>query len=249
MYEQILLALISLIANTFSALAGGGAGLIQLPVLIFMGLPFSLALATHKVATVALGVGATIKHIRAGHTGWKFVLFMLVCGVPGVILGALFILDVADRHAEITLGILTLGLGIYSWIKPSLGLVSSPAHRDRSGFIFGATGLFIIAFINGSLSAGSGLFATMWIVYWFGFEYKRAVTYVLIAVGLFWNASGAITMGIVADVHWAWLPALLFGSLLGGYLGAHLALKAGNQWIKRIYEIVTLCVGLKLIMG
>jgi uncharacterized membrane protein YfcA len=56
-------------------------------------------------------------------------------------------------------------------------------------------------------------------------------------------------MGIVADIHWAWLPALLFGSLLGGYLGAHLALKAGNQWIKRIYEIVTLCVGLKLIIG
>jgi uncharacterized membrane protein YfcA len=249
MYEQILLAFISLIANTFSALAGGGAGLIQLPVLIFMGLPFSLALATHKVATVALGVGATIKHIRAGHTGWKFVFFMLIFGVPGVILGALFILDVADRHAEITLGILTLGLGIYSWIKPNLGLVSAPKHRDKSGFVLGGLGLFVIAFINGSLSAGSGLFATMWVVYWFGFEYKRAVTYVLIAVGLFWNASGAITMGIVADIHWAWLPALLFGSLLGGYLGAHLALKAGNQWIKRIYEIVTLCVGLKLIIG
>lgn len=249
MFEQLLLALISVVANTFSALAGGGAGLIQLPVLIFMGLPFSLALATHKVATVALGLGATIKHMRAGHTGWRFVLFMLFCGVPGVVLGALFILDVPDRDAEITLGILTLGLGIYSWIKPDLGLVGVHKHRDTAGFAWGGTGLFVIAFINGSLSAGSGLFATMWIVFWFGFEYKRAVTYVLIAVGLFWNASGAITMGVVADVHWAWLPALLFGSLLGGYLGAHLALKAGNQWIKRIYEIVTLCIGLKLIWG
>ena len=46
--EQILLFLIAVVANWFSALAGGGAGLIQLPILIFMGLPFPLALATHK---------------------------------------------------------------------------------------------------------------------------------------------------------------------------------------------------------
>jgi uncharacterized membrane protein YfcA len=51
-------------ANLFSAFSGGGAGLIQLPVLIFLGLPFAVALATHKVASVALGIGATIGHLR-----------------------------------------------------------------------------------------------------------------------------------------------------------------------------------------
>jgi len=33
MFEQLLIFIISLIANIFSALSGGGAGLIQLPVL------------------------------------------------------------------------------------------------------------------------------------------------------------------------------------------------------------------------
>jgi hypothetical protein len=55
--QHLVLFVIAIIANWFSALAGGGAGLIQLPILIFMGLPFSLALATHKLATVALGIG------------------------------------------------------------------------------------------------------------------------------------------------------------------------------------------------
>ena len=36
--ELVLLFFISVVANWFSALAGGGAGLIQLPILIFMGL-------------------------------------------------------------------------------------------------------------------------------------------------------------------------------------------------------------------
>jgi uncharacterized membrane protein YfcA len=49
MLDQIILFFISTIANIFSAFAGGGAGLIQLPVLIFMGLPFSVALGTHKL--------------------------------------------------------------------------------------------------------------------------------------------------------------------------------------------------------
>ena len=44
---QLLLFLISLLANLFSAFSGGGAGLIQLPALIFLGLPFVVALATH----------------------------------------------------------------------------------------------------------------------------------------------------------------------------------------------------------
>jgi uncharacterized membrane protein YfcA len=39
------------------------------------------------------------------------------------------------------------------------------------------------------------------------------------------------------------------GSLLGGYLGAHLSIAKGNRWIKRAYESVTLLVGVKLIIG
>ncbi len=64
MIEQFIVLITSLIANTFSALAGGGAGLVQFPVLLFLGLPFSVALATHKIASVALGVGALVRYFK-----------------------------------------------------------------------------------------------------------------------------------------------------------------------------------------
>ena len=38
-------------------------------------------------------------------------------------------------------------------------------------------------------------------------------------------------------------------TVIGGYLGAHLAIVKGNKVIKRAFEAVTLLIGLKLIIG
>ncbi len=246
---QLLLFLVSLIANVFSAFSGGGAGLIQLPALIFLGLPFAVALATHKVASVALGAGATVRHLRESSLERRFTLFVLGAGLPGVVLGASVILQVPGRTAEVALGVLTTGLGAYSWLKADLGQVYAPAHRDARGLVIGASALFAIGVLNGSLTSGTGLFVTLWLVRWFGLDYRRAVAYTLVLVGLFWNGAGALTLGLLGEIRWAWLPALLLGSLLGGYMGAHLSIVKGNRWIKRGFELLTLGVGVKLIVG
>jgi len=247
--EQLLLFVISLIANIFSAFAGGGAGLIQFPVLIFLGLSFSIALATHKIASVALGVGATVRNLKEGGLNKSLTLSMLLFGLPGVILGANIILFVPDRSAEILLGILTTGLGTYSVFKPQLGIHNDSFNISRQSHLIGGIVLFVIGILNGSLTSGTGLFVTMWLVRWYGLNYKRAVAHTLILVGLFWNGTGAITLAMLSEVKWNWLPALLLGSLFGGYIGAHLAIVKGNKWIKRVYETITLLVGLKLIIG
>lgn len=249
MYEYILLFIVSLIANAFSAFAGGGAGLLQLPALIFLGLPFSVALATHKLASVALGIGATIRHFRERSLNWRFSLVILGTGLPGVILGASLVLRVPDRAAELSLGFLTMGLGIYSILKPDLGQKAEQAHRSLAGYLIGGSVLFGIGVLNGSLTSGTGLFVTLWLVRWFGLDYKRAVAYTLVLVGLFWNGSGALTLGLQGTIRWDWIPVLLVASLLGGYIGAHYSIIKGNRWIKRVYETVTLLVGLKLILG
>lgn len=247
--EQLALFVVSLLANLFSAFSGGGAGLVQLPALIFLGLPFGIALATHKVASVALGLGATARHLRERSLEVRFALIMLGFGLPGVVAGAGVILNVPERAAEIALGLLTAGLGVYSVLRPELGQVDAPRHRRGAGLLAGGAGLFSIGFLNGSLTSGTGLFATLFLVRWFGMDYKRAVAHTLVLVGLFWNGTGALTLGTLGEIRWGWLPALLAGSALGGYLGAHLAIKKGNRWIKRGFEAVTLLVGAKLVVG
>ncbi|MBX2857200.1 MAG: sulfite exporter TauE/SafE family protein [Cellvibrionaceae bacterium] len=247
--EQALLFAIALSANTLSAIAGGGSGLLQLPALIFLGLPFSVALATHKIATVALGAGATLKHLKNQSTDWRFSLLILAAGLPGVVLGAKLILRLPEQTAKALLGLLTIALGIYSLLKKQLGQRYSPKHGDLSGHLCGGTGLFIIAVLNGSLASGTGLFVTLWLIGWYGLDYKRATAYTMILVGLFWNGAGALTLSVLTPLKWQWLPALILGSLLGGYLGAALAIKYGNPLIKRLFEAVTISVGVSLLIG
>ncbi|KGJ90484.1 sulfite exporter TauE/SafE family protein [Thalassotalea sp. ND16A] len=248
MLEHILLFIISLVANTLSSLAGGGAGLLQLPVLIFLGLPFGIALATHKIASVALGLGASIKYLKTGGYRWQLVAIMIGGALPGVVLGANVILQIPANIAMLSLGCLTIALGIYSIVKPHLGLQDELKNLSVKGYFIGALGLFLIGILNGSLTSGTGLFVTMWLIYWFGMGYARAVSYTLVMVGILWNGAGAITLALISAVQWSWLPALLLGSLLGGYLGAHIALTKGNTLVKRTFEVMTIVTGLALLL-
>ena len=249
MFDQVILFVASLAANFFSALSGGGAGLIQFPILIFLGLPFGVALATHKVASVALGLGATLRHFRESHLERRFSLIILGAGLPGVVLGAATILQVPEKLATLLLGVLTFSLGLYSIFKPRLGMDYEP-RNDRGGpLLAGMAGLFIVGFLNGSITSGTGLFLTLWLIRHFGLDYKRAVAYTLILCGVVWNGTGALVLGVLGTIAWDWMPALLAGSVIGGYLGSHVAIRKGNLWIKRTFEVVTILIGLKLIFG
>ena len=63
---------------------------------------------------------------------------MLLAGVPGVVLGGSLILQVPDRWAEIALGLLTGGLGVYSMMKSELGQHYAPATSRSARLIFWA---------------------------------------------------------------------------------------------------------------
>jgi uncharacterized membrane protein YfcA len=246
--DSFFLLLIAMIANGLSAIAGGGAGLLQLPILLFMGLPFGVALATHKIATVALGLGSTLRYSKERLFDLRFSLVILAFGLPGVLLGAMLILQVSEVVATASLGVLTLALGIYSLCQSQLGQAFQPKHRDTAGVVIGGFVIFIIGFINGSLTSGTGLFATLWFVHWFGMDYKRAVAMTMILVGFFWNGAGAITLSVLGEVKWSWVLPLVVGSFLGGYLGANIAIGKGNMLIKRFFEALTILTGISLLV-
>ena len=89
---------------------------------------------------------------------------------------------------------------------------------------------------------------TLWLVSWFGLDYSLAVAYTLVMVGLVWNGAGALTLGLQGQIAWTWLPMLLLGSLLGGYLGAHLAIAKGSHLVKRAFEVLALLMGSSLLL-
>ena len=246
--SPLLLFAIAVIANGLSAVAGGGAGLLQFPALIFMGLPFGVALATHKVASVALGIGSSLRYRKEQLLDIKFAAIVLAFGLPGVIFGATIILQLNDKLVTVCLGVLTIALGIYSLCQPQLGQQHRTKNRHLKGIAFGGMVIFTIGFANGSLTSGTGLFATLWFVHWFGMDYRRAVAMTMVLVGFFWNGTGAITLSILGQVKWEWVLPLVLGSLIGGYLGANIAIQKGNRLVKRLFEGLTMVTGLSLIV-
>ena len=246
--SQIFLGIVSIFSNFISGLSGGGAGLIQLPALLFFGLPFSKALATHKVASVALGLGASVPHLKRSILQIKYVLLILICGIPGVLLGAYTSSVLPGNISTTLLGLLTLFLSFYSIGQKNLGCSNQKLYINKLRIIIGSFGLFIIGFLNGYLSSGTGLFVTVWMIRLFNLSFSVAVAYTLIFVGIFWNGVGALSLGLSGNIVWKYIPILISGSLIGGYLGAYFSIIKGSKFIKIVFEVVTLSVGISLLL-
>ena len=245
--SQIVLGLVSLFSNFISALSGGGAGLIQLPALLLIGLPFSNALATHKVASVALGFGASVPHLRKNSLQVKYAFLILISGIPGVLLGAYCSSILSNNFSTILLALLTLFLSFYSIKQKNLGASTHKIPINNFRLLIGSFGLFAFAFLNGYLSSGTGLFVTIWMIKIFELSFSLAVAYTLIFVGIFWNGIGAIALGFTGNIIWRYIPVLFLGSLLGGYLGANFSIIKGSKFIKVVFEIVSFSVGISLL--
>ncbi len=246
--SHIFLFFVSFFSNFISALSGGGAGLIQLPALLFFGLPFSKALATHKVASVALGFGASLPHFKKNSLQIKYAFLILTSGIPGVLLGTYTSSIVPNNFSTTLLGFLTLFLSVYSIKQNKLGSSNKNIQINKLRIIIGSFGLFIIGFLNGYLSSGTGLFVTIWMITIFELSFSVAVAYTLIFVGIFWNGIGALSLGLTGNIIWKYIPVLILGSLLGGYLGAYFSIIKGSKFIKVVFELVSLSVGISLLI-
>ncbi len=248
LHNNILIFLISFISNTFSAISGGGAGLIQLPALLLSGIPYYQALTTHKIATVALGLGGSIRNFKSLKNDIYVLWQILIFGTPGVIVGTSIVKFLSDQYLYLILGIFSIILALYSFWKPSLGLNSGDMntnYRLRLSFIIP---IFFIGILNGSVSSGTGLLVTFILIKTFKMDFLRAVSSTFFTVGIFWNAIGAFFLSRIGSIPTNLLFILILGSFTGGYFGAHLSNLKGNELVKKTFTIVCLLVGVSLLI-
>jgi len=248
LYRGISILLISFFSNTFSAISGGGAGLLQLPALILSGVPYYQALASHKLATVALGIGGSLRNYKSLRNDMDLAWQILIFGLPGVIFGASLVEYISEQYLYLLLGIISILIAFYSFLKPDLGLSSKNnkinlVHKIRF-LIF----IFLIGILNGSISSGTGLLVTLLLIKTFGMDFLKAISLTFLTVGIFWNFSGAIFLSKIGSVPLNLLIILIIGSFTGGYFGAHLSKLKGNTLIKKTFTIVCLLVGISLLI-
>ncbi len=247
LYKIISIFFISFFSNTFSAISGGGAGLIQLPALILFGIPYSQSLATHKFATVALGFGSSIRNYKSFEKDRGILWQILIFGTPGVILGTSIVNFISEEYLYLILGIFSIFLALYSYSRSNFGLFESPKNLSFLLKIRFAILIFLVAIINGSISSGSGLLVSILLIKTFGIDFKRALSLTFFTVGIFWNAIGAVFLSKIDSVPLNLLILLTLGSFIGGFFGAHLTKLKGNKLIKNTFTLVCLFIGISLL--
>ena len=247
-YKSITIFLISFFSNTFSAISGGGAGLLQLPALILSGVPYYQALASHKLATVALGIGGSLRNCKSLRNDIYIAVQILIFGLPGVIFGASIVEFISEQYLYLFLGAFSILLAFYSFSKSDLGLISRNKNLNLKHKIRFLIIVFFIGILNGSISSGTGLLVTILLIKTFGMDFLRAISLTFFTVGIFWNFTGAMFLSKIGTVPSNILFLLLIGSFAGGYFGAHLSKLKGNVLVKKTFTTVCLLVGISLLI-
>ena len=247
-YINFIIFLISFFSNTFSAISGGGAGLLQLPALILSGVPYYQALASHKLATVALGIGGSLRNYKSLRNDIYIAMQILIFGLPGVIFGASIVEFISEQYLYLFLGVFSIILAFYSFIRSDLGLTSGNDNLNLIQKIRFLIFIFFIGTLNGSISSGTGLLVTILLIKTFGMDFLRAISLTFFTVGIFWNLTGAIFLSKIGTVPPNILFLLLIGSFSGGYFGAHLSKLKGNVLVKKTFTIVCLLAGISLLI-
>jgi len=248
LFKSIYIFLISFFSNTFSAISGGGAGLLQLPALILSGVPYYQALASHKFATVALGIGGSLRNYKSLGNDISVARQILIFGLPGVIFGSFIVEYISEKYLYLILGIISILLAFYSFLKPDFGLTS---ENNKLNFVQKFRFLifvFLIGILNGSISSGTGLLVTILLIKTFKMDFMRAISMTFFTVGIFWNFVGAVSLSRIGSVPLNILIILIIGSFTGGYFGAHLSKLNGNIVIKKTFITVCILVGISLLI-
>lgn len=239
--------LLVLVIGTLAGFADstiGSGGLISIPFLIFLGLPPAVAVATDRLGTLGQIGGALAKFWKTGKILWSYVPIFSVLSLAGALLGAQILLTIDSRSLEKVIGAILLIVLPLIFLKPNLGLEHRAVSRFKKGL--GLIIYFLVKFYDGLFGTGAGPLSLYNSLFFFGFTMLEANATNLIPWLLLSLSSLAIFMlhGIVDYRNGVFL---LVGMALGGYLGAHTALKIGNLWLRRLFVAVVIISGVKLL--
>jgi uncharacterized membrane protein YfcA len=236
-------------AATFIGTTVGGAMLFILPVLIFVGLPPLIAIATSMFAALgANAVGLYRFHLdkKVDFTvGFIAAFFSII----GSLIGVHIIINVPKDILHKFIAILLLIILIIMIIKKA-GLKEFARHTAKKAYsvsrmIIGSI-LFFLTGIQGGMIGGQGTFENYILMFVFGKTFLEAAGTRKIA-----SLAAVITALIVFLYHhlvnFEFGIVLLLGRSLGAFMGASYGIKKGDEWVQKLFIIMAVIMAIKLL--
>lgn len=236
----VLLVGAAFVAGWVDAVVGGG-GLIQLPALL-TALPADAStgavLGTNKIASAAGTAVSSWTYVRRITPLAATAIPLILCALAGSAAGAGLATFIPRAWLSPIVLVAVLAVGAYTLLRPAMGLVHEPRHRGRAqvlraGGIGAAVGLY-----DGILGPGTGSFFIIAMVALLGFGFLEASVHAKLA-NLTTNLGALLVFGLQGEVWWLLGALMAVANVLGGYLGARLALRFGSGFVRGVFLVVT----------
>ncbi len=241
---QTIIALLAGVAAGFVGAVTGGAGILSIPALIFLGLPTNQAIATNALATLGMVVSALPSYYKAHQVRVRTGIQLIPLAVVGGFIGSKALVRVDADALTVVVGILLLLLIPVVLLNGDKGLKTFRAGKDRValGYIL----YFLVMVYGGFFGAGAGIFAMYTLIFFLGMTYIQGKA--TISVPSFFLAGTAfLVFAAHGLVSWKLGLPMTVGMFIGGAIGAKVALEKGNAWVRIIFVIVTLASSIKLL--
>ena len=238
-----LLTVTAFAAGVVDAVAGGG-GLLTVPALVAAGLPPHLALGTNKGQSV-FGSGASLlRFSRAGMVDGARAGVAFPAGFAGSLIGASMVLLLKPEVLKPLVLALLLGVAAFMALPrgpPRVVARLSPEHAQLAGAVIA----LVFGAYDGFFGPGTGTFLIVAFASILGDGLARASAEAKV-VNFASNLAAAALFAARGLVAWKVALPMAAAQFAGGTLGAHLAVRRGDVFVRRVVLLVVLALCVKL---
>jgi len=224
----------AILAGAVNAVAGGGS-LISFPALLAAGYPAKTANVTNTVALWPGYLGGSIGYREELRYQRLRILLLVAPSVLGALAGSAVLLSTSESAFDYIVPFLILfATGLTAWQRRLTELadrhhISAQSAEHVPVILFAA--IFLFAVYGAYFGAGLGIltFAVLSVLVPDDLQRLNALKGLL---SLLINAVAVFYFAVLGPVEWAPAAVMAVGALAGGYLGAGIARRLGQERLR-----------------
>lgn len=231
--------------SLINSIAGGGS-VFSLPIMIFLGLPATVANGTNRIGLIIGNFSSAINLAKHGYLNKHLFIILFLPTFFGAILGAFFLVHIGDKLFQAILAVVICLVVIMSNLRKDI-LGKPPKTPPEKLTIKSALGFFAVAVYGCIAQVGVGFVQIFCLTRYTGLDsirvnaLKNALTNVFLLVS-------TVTLGITGKINWPIAIVMALGAWVGGYLGSFMQRKKGNKFIRRFISVSSICMAVGLVV-
>jgi hypothetical protein len=240
-----LIVIIGFVAGFLNTVAGGGS-LITLPILIFMGLPGSVANATNRVAILSQNIFAVSGFNSKGiKLPLPYSIYLGIASLGGGFMGARLAVTIDDTLFNRILAVIMVGVVISIVSEPRLNLSNRTERLETRHQLLGIIAFFLLGIYGGFIQAGIG-FMVIAVLTKINHLGLIKTNYVKVFAAIVYTGVSVIVFALENKIIWTTGLVLAIGQGFGGWYASRWSVEKGDMWIKRILVGAVIVLAIKL---